>query len=114
MTGCIACYSTGDSTSVVSRTVGSVRISCNGRSQYVCVFYFTCSKLCQLCCFTTSVVLVTFALFSVVLQASVQMCYVLLREIHTLRFYYIRLYTGTRVHMSGLLPVTLVVFLKTF
>ena len=29
MTGCIDCYSTGDSTSVVSRTVGSVRISCN-------------------------------------------------------------------------------------
>ena len=28
MTGCIACYSTGDSTSVVSRTVDSVRISC--------------------------------------------------------------------------------------
>ena len=29
MAGCIAWYSTGDSTSVVSRTVGSVRISCN-------------------------------------------------------------------------------------
>ena len=29
MTGCIACYSSGDSTSVVSRTVGSARISCN-------------------------------------------------------------------------------------
>ena len=30
MTGCRACYSPGDSRSVVSRTVGSVHISCNG------------------------------------------------------------------------------------